>query len=246
MVDGRSGGSTYGIEPDFAARQALVLAVAWLLISVTIGVLVHARFFFPDLLSGIEILSYGRLRAVFETFVVFGWLTTAGFATLFALLPRLTESQLHNEVLGAAAVLFWSLVLVFGAGTLIGGWAQGRLLAEVPAPIAAGLFVMMLFVLYNAGVTAVRRRVQSLYPTAWYLLAAAFLLPIVYVVGNVPVFSGITDALVQGFYLNGLEMLWLLPIALAIAHYVIPVETGNALYSMRVARVGFWTLVAVG
>jgi cytochrome c oxidase cbb3-type subunit 1 len=41
-------------------------------------------------------------------------------------------------------------------------------------------------------------------------------------------------------------MLWFLPVGLAIAHYVVPVETGNALYSGAVARAGFWSLVFAG
>jgi cytochrome c oxidase cbb3-type subunit 1 len=41
-------------------------------------------------------------------------------------------------------------------------------------------------------------------------------------------------------------MLWLLPIGLAVAYYVVPVETGNVLYSSSLARAGFWSLVFAG
>jgi cytochrome c oxidase cbb3-type subunit I/II len=105
---------------------------------------------------------------------------------------------------------------------------------------------MLIFVLYNGGVTAVRRREKTLYVSGWYLLGAALLAPIVFVIGNLPVFAGVTDSIVSGFYLNGIELLWLLPIGLAVAHYVVPVETGNALYSSALARAGFWSLVFAG
>jgi len=92
----------------------------------------------------------------------------------------------------------------------------------------------------------VRRREKTLYASGWFLLAAALLAPLVFIVGNLPVFAGATDAIVSGYYLNGLEMLWLLPIALGVAHYVIPVETGNPLYSGALARIGFWSLIVAG
>jgi cytochrome c oxidase cbb3-type subunit I/II len=68
----------------------------------------------------------------------------------------------------------------------------------------------------------------------------------VYVIGNLPLFSGVTDVIVSGFYQNGLVMLWFLPVGLAIVHYVIPIETGNALYSLSLARAGFWSLIFAG
>lgn len=245
MADGRNGG-TYAVEPDFAARQALILAVGWLLVAVTVGVLVHIRFFVPDLASGIEFLAWGRLRAMYEMLVVYGWLTTLGFAAVFAILPRLTESQLHNEVLGGASAVFWSALLSIGVAAALVGFSEGRPLAETPPFIALGMLLMAVFVLYNAGVTAVRRRVRTLYVSAWYLLAAALLFPLLFAVGHLPMFTGVTDAIVSGFYASGLELLWLLPIGLAAAHYVVPVETGNPLYSMRIARIGFWTLILAG
>src|SRR5438094_245482 len=78
------------------------------------------------------------------------------------------------------------------------------------------------------------------------LLAATLLAPIVYVVGNLPVFRGVTDLIASGFYQTGLMMLWFLPAGLAVAYYVVPVETGNPLYSGALARAGFWSLIFAG
>ncbi len=255
MVEARTGatghseGAPYGasaIEPDFAARQSILWAIAWLVGGVTVTLVLHALLLRPDLTADLPLLSYGRVRGIAETTIVFGWLGTVGFAALYAILPRIAEVQLHNEVLGAATTLTWSMVLTGGIVALLFGVNQGRLEAELPAGADLGLVLMFGFVLYNGGVTVVRRREKTLYVSAWYLLAAALLAPIVFFVGNLPVFDGVTDVIVSGFYLNGIEMLWLLPIGLAIAHYVVPVETGNALYSSALARAGFWSLVFAG
>ena len=245
MAEARAGG-TYQVEPDFAARTTVTAAIMWLLAAVTLGLVVHALELFPGLSFDLPFLSWGRVRAAADTALVFGWLTTAGFAAAFALLPRLTEVQLHNEVLGAATTHFWSAALTFGIGTSLAGMNQGRPLAELPSGVDLALGVMLILVLFNAGVTAVRRRERTLFPAAWYLLAAVLLLPIVFAVGNLPVFSGVTDLIVSGFYQNGLELLWLLPVGLAVAHYVVPVETGNPVRSRSVAATGFWTLMFAG
>lgn len=244
MVEARAA-TTHQVEPDFAARQSILWAIAWLVGGVTVTLGLHILLLRPDITSELGFLSYGRLRGVAETTIVFGWLGTIGFAALYAILPRITEVQLHNEVLGAATTLTWSVILTGGIVALVAGVNQGRLLGELPAGADLGLLLMLIFVLYNGGVTAVRRREKTLFVSGWYLLAAALLAPIVFVAGNLP-FSGIADSIVSGFYLNGIELLWLLPVGLAVAHYVVPIETGNALYSSALARAGFWSLVFVG
>jgi cbb3-type cytochrome oxidase subunit 1 len=244
VVEARA--TTYQVEPDFAARQSIVWAIAWLIGGTTITLALHVLGLRPGLAGHFSFLSYGRLRAAADTALAFGWLATVGFAAIFAILPRISEVQLHNEALGAATTLTWSLILTGGIVALLLGVNQGRPLGELPAGADLGLAFMLALVVYNAGVTVVRRREQTLFVSGWYLLTAALVAPIVFVVGNLPSFSGVTSAIINGFYRNGLEMLWFVPVALAIAHYVVPVETGNPLYSAALARSGFWSLLLAG
>jgi cytochrome c oxidase cbb3-type subunit 1 len=246
MAEVRSGG-TYRVEPDFAARQSILWAIAWLVGAGALTVVLYALLLVPGITNAIPLLSYGRLHAVADTTLWFGWLATAGFAAAYAIVPRIGEVQLQNEVLGAATTLTWSVLLTGGiVAIVLGRFNQGRLLAELPAGVDLGVLLMLVFVLYNVAATVVRRREKTLYVSGWYLLAAALLAPIVYVVGNLPVFRGVTDVIASGFYQNGLMMLWFLPVGLAVAYYVVPVETGNALYSGSLARAGFWSLMFAG
>src|SRR5919108_1536598 len=138
MVEARAT-TTYQVEPDFAARQSILWAIAWLVGGVTVTLGLHALLLRPELTGDLPFLSYGRLRGVAETTIVFGWLGTIGFATIFALLPRITEVQLHNEVLGAATTLTWSVLLTAGIVALLLGVNQGRLLGELPAGVDLGM-----------------------------------------------------------------------------------------------------------
>ena len=245
MADARAS-ATYQVEPDFAARQSIVWAIAWLVGGATITLAMHVVLIRPTLLEEFGFASYGRLRAIADTAIIFGWLGCAAFAAIYALLPRITEVQLHNEPLGAATTLTWSLVLTGGILGVIVGVNQGRPLGELGVGADIGITLLLMIVLYNAGVTVTRRRERTLYASGWFLLAAALLAPTIFVVGNLPVFRGVADAIVNGFYQNGIEMLWLLPVALGVAHYVVPVETGNALFSAPIARATFWSLIFAG
>lgn len=244
MADARPG-ATYQIEPDFAARQSILWAIAWLVGGVTIALLANVLLVRPSLVADLPI-DYPKLRSIADTAIVFGWLATAGFAAIYALIPRITEVQLHNEPLGAATTLTWSIVVTGGIIGLALGINQGRPLAELGVGADLGMALMLVVVLYNAGVTVVRRREKTVYASGWFLLAAALTAPLIFIIGNLPFFTGATDAIVSGYYLNGLEMLWFLPIGLGIAHYVVPVETGNTLFSGSLARIAFWSLVVVG
>ncbi len=244
MVDARP--TSYQLEPDFAARQSILWSIAWLVGGVTIALFAALLTIKPGLSLGLPFLSYGRVRAVADTAVVFGWLGTVAFAALFALLPRIADVQLHNEVLGATSTLFWSIFLTVGIGSLLLGVNQGRPFGELGALADLFLALMLVVVLFNAVVTVVRRRERTLYVSGWFLLAGALLAPVIFIIGNLPVFNGVVDAIVGAFYVNGLQMLWFLPIGLGIAHYVVPVESGSALNSVALARASFWSLMFAG
>ena len=107
--------------------------------------------------------------------------------------------------------------------------------------------LMLVAVLYNAGVTVVRRREKTLYVSGWFLLAAALLGPLVFIIGNLPMFSGVTDSIVSGFYQNGIEMLWLLPDRARRSRTTSSrSRRATRCTSSAVARTTFWSLMIAG
>jgi cytochrome c oxidase cbb3-type subunit 1 len=233
-------------EPDIAARTAIISAVVWAVAAGGIAVLTQWRLVWPGIGGGLAPMSYGRLRAVQDNVLLLGFLSTAAFAAVFAILPRLAGIRLHNEILGSTTVVWWALLLLAGAGALALGFSRGRPLAELPSPFALALALFALLVAYNGTLTIVRRRERTLYVSAWYLLAAITALPILLVLGHVSVLEGAGDAIMNGFYRNGMEVLWLVPVGLGIAYYVVPETTGAGISSRRVALVGFWSLALAG
>ena len=55
--------------------------------------------------------------------------------------------------------------------------------------------------------------------------------------------TGMPDAILAWFYGHGIVGLFLTPLAIAIAYYVIPIAVGAPLFSHTLSLVGFWTIL---
>ena len=89
-----------------------------------------------------------------------------------------------------------------------------------------------------------------MYAAQWYAIAPLFFFPWLFSVAQVlllwsPV-RGTLQAVVQGWYAQGLWTLWAAPLALAGAYYVLPRATGRTLPAYDLAWLGFWALLFVG
>ena len=102
-----------------------------------------------------------------------------------------------------------------------------------------------------AGVLAwTGRRREVMYVSHWYAIAALFLFPWLSSIAQVlllcsPV-RGTLQAVIAGWYAQGLWTLWLAPLGLATAYYVVPKSTGRTLPSYDFASLGFWSLLFIG
>jgi len=89
-----------------------------------------------------------------------------------------------------------------------------------------------------------------MFAAQWYAVAALFLFPWIFSVGQVmlvwvPV-HGVLQAIVQGWFAQSLWTLWMAPLGLAGAYYVVPKVTGRVLPAYDLASLGFWCLLFIG
>ncbi len=84
----------------------------------------------------------------------------------------------------------------------------------------------------------------------WYAAAALFVLPWLLSITHVMLFAspvrGVMQPIVAGWYAQSAWTLWLAPLALSAAYYVVPKMTGKVLPSYEFASLGFWCLIFVG
>ncbi len=88
-----------------------------------------------------------------------------------------------------------------------------------------------------------KRRVQHLYVSAWYLLAALIWFPMLFLTANIPnLFSGVEQGMLNWWYAHNVLGLWMTPLGLAAAYYMIPKIVGAPIYSYSLSLIGFWAL----
>ena len=176
----------------------LVSSVIWLLVGSLAGLVVSLKFTLPDWLTSTPLLTFGRLRPLHLNVVIYGWLSMNGIAVALWLFPRLLKTQLRGGRFAVVGGVLWNLGMVLGCVALLYGWTDGLEWLEFPWPVDT------LFVLGGALagvpllVTLGARRVEHLYVSVWYLLAAFLWFPIIFLLANVPhTFTGVDNAVLN-------------------------------------------------
>ncbi|RFC50626.1 MAG: cytochrome c oxidase cbb3-type subunit 1 [Verrucomicrobia bacterium] len=222
---------------------------AWLLVATLLGLLASLKFVVTGAFK-YEVLNLARVQPAFVNALVYGWAYQAGFGVMIWIMARLCRTELRNPVTLIVAGHFWNLGVTLGVAGILGG--QGNLhmkLLEFPAMVwplllaAYLLIVVWLVVMYSA------RRPGSGYISQWYILAACFTWPWMYLVANVllNVFkkAGVAGPVVASWYANGVTFLWMVPVGLASAYFVIPKITGKAIHSYNLSSFAFWSLLVL-
>ncbi len=241
-------------EIDPSARCTLTLLIAtalfWLVVSGVLALLNFIQAFTPTFLADCPLFTYGRLRALQETAFLYGWAANAGVAVALWLLARLGGAPQRSLNWTRAGTVFWNVGVLAG---LIGiACGEGSSAAGLHLP---GYIQPLLLVAFGAmavpGVLAWTGRSRPVtFAAQWYAVAALFLFPWLFSAAQVTLLCapvrGVLQAIAGGWFVQGLWTLWLAPLALAAAYYLLPKITGRVIPNYDFASFGFWTLLVVG
>jgi cbb3-type cytochrome oxidase subunit 1 len=87
------------------------------------------------------------------------------------------------------------------------------------------------------------RREGVVYPSLWFAIAAVIWLPAIYLIGNLPQVSSLSQALGDLVFTAGFLNVWGVGLAMGAAYYVVPKASGQPLASRQLAKVGYWSLL---
>jgi len=239
---------------DSSSRWPLLLLLAsgllWLVASGTLGLVASMQLRSPGFLAGCPWFTYGRMSALAETAFVYGWLANTGLALALWVLGRLAGEPLRAQNWALAGAFFWNLGVT---GALVGvaaGDATGFPLLGLPGYVQLILFFSYSSIAISGLLAWSGRSRQVAYASHWYAAAALFLFPWILSIAHVMLFSapvrGVEQAIVAGWYAQCAWTLWLAPLGLSVAYYVVPKVTGKLLPSYEFAALGFWCLIFVG
>lgn len=223
-------------------------AAAWLLVATLLGLVSSIKLVAPNFL-GIDWLNYGRSQPAFLNALLYGWAFQAGLGVMIWMMARLCRTELKNPITLVVAGHFWNAGVAAGVIGILAGYGTAMKWLEFPPfawpilLISYSLIVVWLVVMFAA------RHKGHVFISQWYLLAACFSFPWIYLTANLllNVFgqSAVAGPAIASWYANNVLFLWLVPVGLASSYFIIPKITGKPIHSYQMASLAFWALVAI-
>ncbi len=239
---------------DSVIRAGAIATVFWAVVGLLAGVWIAAQLAFPVLNLGFEYTSFGRLRPLHTSAVIFAFGGNALIATSFYVVQRTCRARLFAP--GLAWFVFWGyqLFIVLAASGYVLGITQSREYAEPEWYVDLWLTIVWVayFIVFLG--TIVRRREPHIYVANWFYLAFIVTIAMLHIVNNLamPVglstksyslFAGVQDALTQWWYGHNAVGFFLTAGFLGMMYYFVPKQANRPVYSYRLSIVHFWSLI---
>jgi len=238
-------------DPYGTVRAYFLTSAIWFVLGTSIGFIDATHLAAPELLGNISWIVFGRTRPMHTNIVIFGFVGAGLLGAVHYIVPALVRAPLYSERLGKLSLWIWNLCLIAGTVTLGMGFTQGREYAEWIWPVDVAILLALVAILVNLALTVRHRREPTLYVSIWYVFGALVFTFFIYFFGNAVwnpatgAIHGMPDAILAWFYGHGVVGLFLTPLAVAAAYYIIPIVARSPLYSHTLSLVGFWTILMI-
>ena len=237
---------------DDPSKAGIVLAMIWAVFGLFIGDWVAWLMVYPELTFDAAWASFGRLRPVHTTGVIFGFGGNALIATSFHVLQRTTRARLPDQLSPWFVLLGFNLFCLVAVTGYLMGLTQSKEYAEPEwyADIWLVIVWVVYFLIYLR--TLVRRKEPHIYVANWYYMAFILVVAMLHIVNNlaIPVslghaksysaFSGVQDAMTQWWYGQNAVAFFLTAGFLGMMYYYLPKRAGRPIFSYRLSIISFW------
>ena len=217
--------------------------MVWAVVGIFVGVWVAALLAWPDLTFDAAWSSFGRLRPVHTSGVIFGFGGNALIATSFHVMQRTSRARLPDQFSPWFVLFGYNLFCVLAATGYLMGITQSKEYAE-PEWYADIWLVDRLGDLFRRSICARSRGARSRTSTSPTGTIMAFILVVamLHIVNNlaVPVslgsaksysvFSGVQDAMTQWWYGHNAVAFFLTAGFLGMMYYYLPKRAGRPIY----------------
>lgn len=249
-----AGKPNYNMGP---VKFATIAAMLWGLAGFTAGLWAALQLSWPSLNFDLPWITFGRLRPLHTSAVIFAFGGNVLIGTSFYVVQRTCRARLAGYIAPWFVVLGYNFFIVIaGTGYLL-GIGQGKEYAE--PEWYADLFLTVVWVAYLLVflATLARRKEPHIYVANWFYLAFILTIAVLHIGNNaaipVSVFSsksyivwaGVQDAMVQWWYGHNAVGFFLTAGFLAIMYYFIPKRVNRPVYSYRLSIIHFWALIGI-
>ena len=227
----------------FPVFMFIAFACMWLLVGSAAGLVSSIKLHQPDWLVSQAWMTFGRLRTVHLNAVLYGWITNAALGMILWVLPRLLRTRLLGGIWAMLGGALINTGIAGGIGAIAAGWTDGMEYLEIPWQIAIFMFVGFVLVILPVLFTLVNRKVEHLYVSVWYMVAALLWIALLFLVGKLPgVHTGVQQATTNWWYGHNVLGLWFTPVSVGAIYYFLPKIIGRPVRSYNLSILGFWTL----
>lgn len=249
--------SDVSLYDDDPVRWGVLATVIWGVAGLAAGLFIALQLAFPVLNLGIEYTSFGRLRPLHTSGVIFAFGGNILIASSLYVVQRTCRARLAFP--GLARFVFWGyqLFLVLAASGYLMGITQSREYAEPEWYVDIWLTIVWVAYLAVFVGTIMRRREPHIYVANWFYLSFILTIAMLHIVNNlaIPVsifgsksyslFAGVQDALTQWWYGHNAVAFFLTTPFLAMMYYFVPKQAQRPVYSYRLSIIHFWSLIFI-
>ncbi|MES2961727.1 MAG: cytochrome-c oxidase, cbb3-type subunit I [Pseudomonadota bacterium] len=235
-----------------------IAATAWGIFGFLVGVYIAFELAFPHLNLGLEWISFGRLRPVHTSSVIFAFGGNVLFGTSFFVVQRTCQARLWGHK-NLHKFIFWGyqLFLVLALTGYVNGISQAKEYAE--PEWYADLLLLFVWISYFIVfmMTIKNRREPHIYVANWFYLGFIVTVAILHIVNNLsiplridsvhsyPIFGGVQSAMIQWWYGHNAVGFFLTAGFIGIMYYFVPKRAERPVYSYRLSILHFWSLIFI-
>ena len=255
------GGGLFAPEPvedrarayyDDPIKVGIVLAMIWAVIAMGVGDWVAWMLAYPEARFDAAWSSFGRVRPVHTTGIIFGFGGNALIATSMHVMQRTSRARMAGQISPWFVIIGYNLFVVMAVTGYLMGVTQSKEYAEAEwyADIWLVIVWVTYFLLYIR--TLARRNEPHIYVANWYYLAFILVVAVLHIVNNLAVpasltaaksyslFSGVQDAMTQWWYGHNAVAFFLTAGFLGMLYYYLPKRANRPIYSYRLSILSFW------
>jgi cytochrome c oxidase cbb3-type subunit 1 len=248
-IDGKP---NYNLGP---VKFATVASVIWGLAGFLVGLLIALQLAYPALNFDLPWTTFGRLRPLHTSAVIFAFGGNVLIATSFYVVQKTCRARLAGDLAPWFVVVGYNLFIVIaGTGYLL-GVTQSKEYAEPEWYADAWLTVVWVVYLLVFLVTIIKRKEPHIFVANWFYLAFIITIAVLHLGNNVTMpasffgsksyigWAGVQDAMFQWWYGHNAVGFFLTAGFLAIMYYFVPKRAERPIYSYRLSIVHFWALI---
>jgi cytochrome c oxidase cbb3-type subunit I len=239
-------------------KKFTVAAVFWGIVGFLMGVVIALQLTFPVLNLGLEWTSFGRLRPLHTSAVIFAFGGNALFATSLFVVQRTSQVRLWGSD-NLHKFIFWgyqAFILMAAIG-YVNGITQAKEYAE--PEWYADLWLTIVWVCYFLVfiMTIKNRKEPHIYVANWFFLSFIVTVAVLHIVNNLsiplrwdslqsyPIFGGVQSAMIQWWYGHNAVGFFLTAGFIGMMYYFVPKRAERPVYSYRLSILHFWSLIFI-